>query len=175
MANLIVYILIIIGAIFRFLPHLPNFTPIGALALFGGTKLKNKYVAILAPVAIMAMTDFYLGFHKLIIFTWGSMALVALIGFWIRKKYGFSRILVGTLAGSILFFIITNFGVYLGGWYGYSFSGLTQTYFMAIPFFRNSLMGDIFYSAVFFGGYELAVYFSRKYAKSKILNQAVSA
>lgn len=171
---MITYILILAGAIIRLLPHAPNFTPIGALALFGGAKLKNKYAAILAPVAIMAMTDFYLGFHKLILFTWGSMALVALIGFWVRKKYGFGRIAIGTLSGSVLFFIITNFGVYLGGWYGYGFSGFMQTYVMAIPFFRNSLMGDIFYSAALFGCYEMAVYYHAKYAESKIASQTVS-
>ena len=170
---MISYLLILAGAIARFLPHLPNFTPIGALALFGGTKLSNKYAAILIPVATMAVTDFYLGFHKLIFFTWGSMALVALIGFWVRKNYGFSRIAAGTLAGSILFFFVTNFGVYLEGWYGYGFSGLTQAYIMAIPFFRNSLMGDIFFSAVFFGSYELAVYFNKKYIKYKLLKQTV--
>lgn len=171
---MIAYILILIGAVARILPHLPNFTPIGALALFGGAKLNNKYAAVLVPVGIMAMTDFYLGFHKLIFFTWGSMVLVALIGFWVRKNYGFSRVAAGTLTGSVLFFIITNFGVYLEGWYGYGFSGLTQTYIMAIPFFRNSLMGDVFFGVVFFGGYELAVYFSKKYIKSKILGQIVS-
>lgn len=171
---MIAYILILIGATARLLPHLPNFTPVGALALFGGTKLNNKYAAILVPVAVMAMTDFYLGFHNLIFFTWGSMVLAALIGFWVRKNYGFSRIAAGTLAGSILFFLITNFGVYLEGWYGYGFSGLAQAYVMAIPFFRNSLMGDVFFSAVFFGGYELTVYLNKKYIKSKILGQVVS-
>jgi hypothetical protein len=172
---MIAYILIIIGAVARLLPHMPNFTPVGALALFGGAKLKNKYAAILAPVAIMAMTDFYLGFHKLILFTWGSMALVALIGFWVRKKYGLGRIALGTLAGSILFFVITNFGVYLEGWYGYNFSGLVQTYVMAIPFFRNSLMGDVFYSAVFFGCYELVIYWRKKYLAFKVAGQVVSS
>ena len=172
---MIAYILILIGAVARFLPHLPNFTPVGALALFGGTKLKNKYAAILVPVAIMAMTDFYLGFHKLIFFTWGSMALAALIGFWVRKKYGFNRIAIGTLAGSVLFFAITNFGVFLQGWYGYSFSGLAQTYVMAIPFFRNSLMGDVFFSAVFFGCYELATRFYGKHARSKAISQTISS
>lgn len=170
---MIAYILILIGAIARILPHLPNFTPIGALALFGGTKLRNKYVAVFVPLAVMAMTDFYLGFHNLIFFTWGSMVLAALIGFWVRKKYGFSRIAVGTLLGSIIFFLVTNFGVYLGGWYGYGFSGLTQTYIMAIPFFRNSLMGDVVYSAVFFGGYELAMYLNKKYIKARILGADV--
>lgn len=164
---MIAYILILIGVVARVLPHLPNFTPVGALALFGGTKLGNKYAAVFVPLIMMAMTDFYLGFHNLIFFTWGSMILAALIGFWVRKKYGFSRIAIGTLAGSVLFFLITNLGVYLGGWYGYGFSGLIQTYVMAIPFFRNSLMGDIIYSAAFFGCYELVMYLNKKDIKYK--------
>jgi hypothetical protein len=164
---MLAYILILIGALTRLLPHAANFTPVGALTLFGGTKLKNKFAAVLVPLAIMAMTDFYLGFHNLIFFTWGSMILVALIGFWIRKKYGFRRIAGGTLAGSVVFFVITNFGVYLQGWYGHGFSGLAQAYVMAIPFFRNSLAGDIFYSAAFFGCYEAIKYFHARYFLAK--------
>jgi hypothetical protein len=95
------------------------------------------------------------------------MVLVSLIGFWVRKKYGFWRIAGGTLAGSILFFIVTNFGVYLQGWYGYGFSGLTQTYIMAIPFFRNSLAGDMFYSAALFGLYEVVAYLRNRYFLTK--------
>jgi hypothetical protein len=170
---MLAYFLILIGALARLLPHAPNFTPVGAVALFGGTRLKNKFAAVLVPLAIMVITDFYLGFHKLLFFTWGSMVLAALIGFWVRKKYGFWRVAGGTLAGSILFFVITNFGVYLEGWYGYGFSGLAQTYIMAIPFFKNSLAGDIFYSAAFFGCYEFAHYLSRKYLPEKFF-RAVS-
>jgi asparagine N-glycosylation enzyme membrane subunit Stt3 len=100
---------------------------------------------------------------------WGSFILVGLIGLFIRKRKSITKIIVGTLSGSVLFFLITNFAVwFFGNWYEKTFSGLGQCFYLALPFFRSSLLGDIFYVGVFFGTYELVLYLNREKEKGLI-------
>ena len=90
------------------------------------------------------------------IWVYSSFILVGLIGLWIRNKYKFTRVSVGTISSSILFFVVTNFGVWLNGSiYPQNLQGLVSCYVAAIPFFRNSISGDIVYVTVLFGSYEL--------------------
>jgi hypothetical protein len=155
MMNFIVAVLLIIFAAFsRLIPHPANFTPIAAIALFSGVYLDKKYFLII-PVAAMLLGDIFLGFHSTMIWVYGSFAVIALLGLWLKSHKNIGCIFGTTLVSSIVFFIITNFGVWLSGWYGYSFSGLVECYTMAIPFFRNSVAGDLFYVAAMFGIYEL--------------------
>jgi len=156
----VVILVIIVGVSFlmRLLPHPANFIPIGALALICGTYIRSKW-AILIPVGIMAISDFIVGWHSLVFFTWGSFLLIGMIGWWVRKKKNVLRVAGGTLAGSILFFIVTNFAVWaFTPLYSKTVAGLVQCYYMAVPFFRNTALGDLFYVAIFFGLYELAYY-----------------
>ncbi len=164
MMNFIVAVLLILFAAFsRLIPHPANFTPIAAIALFSGVYLKKRYFLII-PVAAMLLSDIFLGFHSTMIWVYGSFALIALIGLWLKSHKKAGYIFGTTLVSSVIFFIVTNFGVWLSGYYGYSFNGLIECYVMAIPFFKNTVAGDLFYVAAMFGIYELVVRYAGKEA-----------
>lgn len=150
-------IFVIAAAALRLVPHLPNFTPIGAMALFGGTYLPKKQAWIL-PIAAMVVSDFFIGFDSVLsrISVYGSFLIIVVIGLWLRKHKSLGNIIGASLASSILFFLITNAAVWIGGMYNHSLAGLWQSYLMGIPFFRGTAFGDLFYTGVFFGGWELA-------------------
>ncbi len=153
--NYIIIGLILVAALSRLLPHQPNFTPIGAIAIFAGVFLRGKYIFVLPTLALL-ISDYILGFYNGMIWVYSSFISVGLIGIWIRNKYNFARVSVGTISSSILFFVVTNFGVWLNGSiYPQNLQGLVSCYVAAIPFFRNSISGDIVYVTVLFGSYEL--------------------
>lgn len=149
--------IIVFAVVVRLIPHPANVAPIAAMALFGGAYLDRKY-AFVVPLVAMFSSDLFLGFHNTILFVYGSFLLTGVIGLWLKSHRNVQRITLGALASSMLFFLITNFGVWLvGGLYPKTLSGLIQSYVMALPFFRNTLLGDLFYTGVFFGGYELVL------------------
>ena len=155
--TLIAIVFILIGVCLRIVPHLPNFAPIGALALFGVVYLSKK-TALILPIAAMIISDIFIGYYEmsLMIFVYGSFLLCVLLGFWIKKHKKWQNILGGSLLCSLTFFFITNFAVWaFTPWYAKTFSGIIQCYLMALPFFKNTLLGDLFYVAVFFGVYEI--------------------
>ena len=137
----------------RLIVHAPNFTPVIALALFGGVYLTRRQ-ALWVPMALMALTDLFLGFHAVIPFTWGSMLLISGIGFWVRGRKNAATILGASLFSAILFFAMTNFGAWLT-MYPHTAQGLSQCYIAAILFFRNTLASTLVYSVVLFGLYEI--------------------
>ena len=151
----LIYGLLLLGVVARLAPHLPNATPLLAIALFAGTYLTRRS-AVLLPLAIVAISDLFLGWHAVIPFTWGAFALTGMLGWWIRSRPSANRILAGTLAGSILFFLITNLGVWtVRDFYPHTLAGLWQCYVLAIPFFRNALLGDLVYVTALFGTFAL--------------------
>jgi hypothetical protein len=153
---LIVTGIILFAAIMRLLPHYPNFTPVAALALFGGAHFGKRWLAFLVPLAALFLSDLFLGFHGFMVPVYLSFALVVLLGTLIRNNVRIATLIGGAMAGSVLFFLITNFAVWMGSpFYPQTFAGLLQSYTMAIPFFHTSLLGDLFYSGVFFGGFYL--------------------
>lgn len=158
---------VVFGAAFlRVLPHPPNFAPIAALALFGGVYLPKK-LALVLPILAMILSDIFLGFHDTIVFVYLSFLATIAIGFWLKKKKNFKNILFASLGSSVLFFLVTNFGVWLvSGMYSKDLSGLINSYFLALPFFRNTILGDIVYTGIFFGGYELVKSLSVKFSHS---------
>ena len=149
-------ILILAGAFFRFLPHAPNVNPVAAIALFGAVTLSTKRLALIVPLCIMVLSDLFLGLHDLVAFTWGSVVLISLFGIALRGTRKTTVVLFGSLASSLAFFLITNFGVWLSGWYPLTLAGLQTCFINAIPFFRNFLTGTLAYAIVLFGTYELA-------------------
>jgi len=162
-----IYLLILLGIICRFLPHPANFAPIVAIAIFGALYLPKKWSVIL-PLAAMFASDIFIGFYtwQIMLSVYFSFILIAGIGLLVRKNKKFHTILGGTLLGSVIFFLLTNFAVWaFGTMYLHNLSGLIQSYYMALPFFRNSLLGDIFYTAILVGGYE----FILKYSSKKLL------
>ncbi len=164
--------MILAAAMIRLLPHEPNFVPIGAMALFGGTYLVNRKLALLVPVAAMLVSDLALqvmygtGFYASMIFIYLSFLLIASMGFFLRQRVQRQTIMVASLVGSLAFFIITNFGAWLASHstYPMTMSGLVQCYVAGIPFFKGTVMSDLFYNLVLFGGFALAKRFFPKLA-----------
>ncbi len=149
--------IIFAGAMFRLLPHWPNFTPIAAIALFGGTYINKKSLAFAIPIFAMLIADIFLGFHSYMLSIYLSFAIIVMIGFVLRSRVKVGSVLLATVSGSIIFFILTNFAVWLGSpFYAQSFAGLIACYTAGLPFFNSGIIGDVFYSAVFFGGFYFA-------------------
>ena len=147
----------LIGVSLRFLPHPPNFAPIAAIALFGGVYF-SKRTALILPMAVMIISDLFIGYYepKLMATVYGSFLLCVILGFWLKKHKKWYTVLGSSLFGAIIFFVLTNFAVWaFTPWYAKTISGLIQCYLMALPFFKNTLLGDLFYVTIFFGVYEL--------------------
>ena len=148
---------ILIAAALRLVPHPPNFTPIGALALFSGAYLGRGALAFLAPFAALLLSDLILGFYPELLFVYVSVAAVVLIGWTVSKRKTVLRIGTAAIASSVIFYLLTNFGVWLVmDYYPKTAAGLMASYVAAIPFFQNSVAGDLFYTALLFGGFALA-------------------
>lgn len=156
--NLIIALLfILLGVVFRIIPHVPNFTPIAAVALFGGVYFSKK-MALVLPIAAMLVSDMFIGFYdlKIMVAVYGSFVLCVVLGFWLKKNKSWGSVLGSSFLTAFIFFFFTNFAVFaFSPWYAKTFSGIIQCYLMALPFFRNTLLGDLFYTSVFFGSYEL--------------------
>ncbi len=149
------FAIILIAVFMRLIPHIPNVSPVAGLALFSGAIIPH-WIGFIIPLCAMVISDFFLGFHSAIPFVYGSFLLIAGIGFLLRKKMSPLRVGVGSIMGSFLFFIITNFGVWAtSSMYEKSVGGLLRCYYMGLPFFRNTLLGDLFYVTIFFVGYRI--------------------
>lgn len=149
-------ILVALGVLSRLSPHPANMTAIGGLALLSGAKFSPvKALAII--FFSMFISDIFKGFHPVMWATYGSLALTIIIGWSIRKSNTIPVVAGATLISSFLFFLITNFAVWVipGSMYPKTITGLMESYVMALPFFRNSIIGDILYTTIFFVGYEL--------------------
>ncbi len=152
------------AAMSRLLPHPPNFTPIGAIALFGGANFPNRRSAFAVPLGAMLLSDAVLGLvlygwhtFSLIPFVYASFALTVCLGLWLRGQSTPATITGTCLVSSVFFYLISNFGVWLRGTlYPPTLEGLVTCYVAALPFFRNMLLADVVYSALLFGGFALA-------------------
>ena len=134
--QIVIILFILVAAIIRLFPHMPNFTPITAMALFSGVYFTDKRFAFLVPLLAMFISDLFLGLYTISIFVYLAFILVGFIGLK-SKKVSITTILLS----SISFFIITNLGVWFLA-YPKTIDGLIECYTLAIPFFRNSLIGD---------------------------------
>ncbi|MCC6384992.1 MAG: hypothetical protein LC117_01775 [Bacteroidia bacterium] len=161
--SIFVITLIVIAAVSRLIPHEPNFTPLGAIALFSGVFIARKQLALIIPLAAILVSDILLevtsghGFHNTMIFVYSSVILITLLGQILRKRLNGYTLLGSSLAGSVLFFLVTNFGVWVmgQGFYPMTWTGLTECYLAGIPFFRTTVVSDLFYNAVLFGSFAL--------------------
>jgi hypothetical protein len=136
---------------------MPNFTPVGAIALFAGAYISNRILAFLVPLAALLLSDLYLGFY-------GWEMLVPYIGFLLTILMGFSlqnnknivRVGLTSIVASAVFYVFTNFALfYPETLYPHNSTGIMQSYIAGIPFFRNALAGDLFYNAALFGSFYL--------------------
>jgi hypothetical protein len=161
--------LIVLAALTRLLPHPPNFAPITGIAVFGAIRFGSRRATVLVPLGALLLSDlarevlYRYGFaqewgvYRGMWVVYGTTALIALM---CRIAHGTrrpTRIATATLAGSCLFYLVTNFAVWAGGtFYPTSVEGLVECYAAALPFFRNSLLGDATYSVILFGTWALA-------------------
>jgi hypothetical protein len=133
-----------------------NFTPVGAVALFAGCYLRDRKLALLVPATAMILSDLVIGLHSLLPVVYLCFALTVWLGMRMKDQVSGYRVLGNALAGSLVFFVVTNFAVWLSGsMYAMNWAGLGQCFAMAIPFFKNELIGTLLYSALLFGGYAL--------------------
>ena len=141
-------------ALSRFIPHPPNFTSLLALSFYVPAILGIRYLPFL--LISFAITDFIIGYHTGTHWTWGSVLVIGFISQYFVKNISYR--LSGALLGALIFFLITNFGVWVSGMYGYTFSGLVSCYVLAIPFFSYSLISTFIFSSLI----EAVLYFIKQ-------------
>jgi len=163
---------ILFAALSRLLPHATNFTPLGAIALFGAAYFPSKKWAFIIPILALWLSDLFLNnifysayydgftlFTSGFLYIYGAFALIIILGFYLFKHITLPRVVGGALGGSIIFFVISNFGVWLTSpMYPLTVEGLALCYTAAIPFFHYTLAGNLLYCGVLFGGYEYIKY-----------------
>jgi hypothetical protein len=142
--------LIAFVALARLVPHPPNFTPVGAMALFGGACLADRRLALFVPLAALFLSDLFIGLHALMPVVYGSFAANVLLGRWLRSRRTVANTAAITLAGSVQFFAVTNIACWLL-YYPPTIEGLGVCYIGAIPFFQNTLLGDVVFATALFG------------------------
>ena len=164
---LLLAVLIFAAALSRVLPHPPNFSPIEAVALFGGAYFAKRQWALVVPLVAMFASDLVLGLVNGGIYwsyfasagylmVYACIALSTVLGFGLRGKVGAGRVLAYSLAGSLLFFVLTNAGVWaFDGLYPRNGAGLVAALVAGIPFFQWTVLGTLVYAALLFGGFEL--------------------
>ncbi len=166
----VITLMILFAAFSRLIPHPANFAPIGAMALFGAAYFHQRYLSFIIPIISMWISDlvlnnivygqyfdhfvwFYPGFY----WTYGAFILIGLLGFLLLKKVKIQNALVAGILSSIVFFIVSNFGVWASTtMYPKDFSGLMICYTAGLPFFKNTLLGDLVYTGILFGVFEFA-------------------
>ena len=167
----VITLLITLAALSRLIPHPPNIAPVAGMALFGSAYYSKKYWAYLIPIISMWVSDLILNnvmysqyfdsfvwFYSGSLFSYAAFALIVLMGSITLKKKNVGSVLFSALGASIIFFIVSNLGVWLTSpLYAKSWEGLIACYVVAIPFMQNTLIGDLCYTAVLFGLFEMSM------------------
>ena len=157
--------LILILVFARLIPHPPNFTPIIAVAILSSCFFRNVYLSIAILLVSMLLADVVIGFYKDMLFVYISLLLIPIIFFKISSKMNYKNLFIFGFVGALIFYLISNFGVWLvGNLYSKDIDGLVECYYLAIPFFRNTLFSTIFYS--YFGLF-LMIFINRFNLKSE--------
>ena len=150
--------LILILAFARLIPHPPNFTPIIAVAIMSGYFFKNINLSFLVLIVAMLLSDLFIGFYENVFFVYASLLLITFVFYKISKKINFKNLFIYSFSGSLIFFIVSNFGVWILGSpgvnniaYAKDFNGLVECYILAIPFFGNTFLSTLIfaYPAIF--------------------------
>lgn len=186
MKNTIALTFVIVSAVLlRLVPHVPNFAPVGALCLFGGSYLNKKY-SVGLMLLIMLISDYLLLYihpfssslftfshlysplaliHSTTFYVYGSFLITVGMGIWVKKHISWENIALGSLSSSMIFFLITNFGVWATGMYSRNLFGLWESYIMGLPFLRPTVFGDLFYNGIFFSTYYIITQQICRYAQ----------
>jgi hypothetical protein len=153
---------VLLAAASRLFPHIPNFTPIAAMALFGGVYFSDKRLAFVIPLLAMVLSDVGLqlltgaGYHSTMVYVYIGFILTSFIGLMIRSKVSIMSVAAGSVISSVLFFLLTNFGYWATNGFQAGAAGLGTTYVMGIPFFGPTLAGDLFFNGIMFGAFYFA-------------------
>jgi hypothetical protein len=167
---IVIAIVVFAAAALRLGSSIPNYSPLAALAVFAGAHLSKKWLAVIIPIAATWLSDFVLDntlyapasgeivwFYGGFYWQYSCYAIMALVAYFLIKKVTVTNVVLASLGASLLFFVVTNFGVWAtSGMYAKTFAGLQLCYTAAIPFFQKTILGDLVHSAVFFGGFALA-------------------
>ena len=168
----VLVLIVLLAAFSRLIPHPPNFAPIGAMSLFGAAYFSRKYLAFVVPIAAMWLSDLLLNnviygqyfdhfvwFYNSFYWTCIAFVLIGFIGFGLLKKVRPTNLLIASLSASVVFFLVSNFGVWVSGiMYPKTFSGLVSCYTAGLPFLKNTIIGDLAYSGALFGIFEVIQY-----------------
>ncbi len=161
--------ILIVAAISRLLPHPDNVTPVASMALFGGAYFSRKSLAFIIPIAALFISDFVLNntilrgffnsdgiifFSQYMIYGYIAFLLTSCIGIWFLKKISVGHVIIASLASSILFFLISNYGSYLAYLKSENPMSLMATYVAGLPFFRSTVLGNLLFAGIMFGSYE---------------------
>jgi fumarate reductase subunit D len=165
--SLIALAILLAGAS-RFVSDIPNFSPMLSIALFSGYMFRNKVIAFLIPLSAQFISDMYFGFHPDMLAVYFSFSIIIAIGYFNQEKYSLTKSMINSIIGTVIFFLLTNFSVWLtSGFYTNNFSGLLNSYTLAIPFYKNTLLSAIIYSTILFASYDLL--------SNKIFNEKLKA
>ncbi len=150
--------MVLAASLSRLLPHAPNFTALTAVSLFAGSMWGFSLATFLVPLLAMFLTDMVFGSHPTTLYVYGSVFLISFLGALALKQRKAGRIIATTFVSSALFYLVTNFGVWMeAGLYPPTASGLAESYLMGLPFLRNQILGDLTFTVAIFAGYELLV------------------
>jgi hypothetical protein len=164
--------LIIFGVVCRLIPHMWNFAPIVGISLFAGVYLGRNYALVLPLIAVL-VSDTFIGFYEwqIVLAVYGSYLLIGLMSAIIKRYKKLETIIAVSIMASVLFFIITNWAVWqFSAWYTKDLAGLMQSYTLALPFFRNTLLGNLFYTLALFGCYEGSMLWIKQRQKARLVN-----
>jgi hypothetical protein len=167
--------IIFLAAGSRFIPHPPNFSPIGSIALFGAAYYSRRYWSYLIPLAAMFLSDMVINnvlfrsffggftwFYSGALFTYGAVLMIVLLGTFALRKVRISNLILSALGASAIFYLVSNFGVWAStgmyGMYPRTFVGLMECYIAGLPFLQNIVAGDLIYTITLFGVFELIQY-----------------
>ena len=155
-------LVVLINVGFRIIDHPYNFTPLAATFLFFGACFNRRYLVL--PFLALILSDLYIGFYdwKLMLAVYGSFAIIGLFGLWLKNnKNIYSYVGLPVLSG-VIFYLVTNGAVWcFSSWYAHSWPGLVYCYYMALPFFKNTILGNLFFSAIFFASYEILILWNK--------------
>ncbi|PWB38351.1 MAG: hypothetical protein C3F02_04225 [Parcubacteria group bacterium] len=168
-SNLLLTLFIIVAVLAaRLWPHAPNFSPLASLLLFSGA-YHSKRVFLFFPLLALLISDFIIGFYAwpIMLSVYGSLALTGLIGLCLKNKVSFIGVANASLGSAVLFFLLTNGAVwFFGTWYSHDLGGLLQCFTLAVPFFRNTVLSNLFYSIILFTAYDYVRHWhDRRYKK----------
>ena len=176
--------MVLAAAATRIVPHDWNFTPVGAICLFGGASFTNRWAAVLVPLIALVLSDVYLalavyGFtgFQVMAMSYVLFGLTAVLGMTLRGRTSFWRVSGTAVLAAALFFVLSNFQAWLTGYEGYPYTlaGLATCFLAALPFAQSMLLGNLFYSAVLFGGWELLQMLVPNLAERRVATAGVIA